>query len=91
MLRTFQMTLVISCLHIPAFRSHAPIVLEKSKFVSFFSYKKAYLTKFDLAVKQVKVNPGSSFEQTMMSRSPHGYIPSFVKIGLLVPEKKVII
>ena len=35
----------------------------------------------------VKVNPGSSFVQTMMGRSPRCYIPSFVEIGPPVPEK----
>ena len=34
--------------------------------------------------------PGSSFEQTMMVWSPGCYIPSYVKIGPLVPEKKVL-
>ena len=29
----------------------------------------------------------SSFEQTMMGRSPQCYIPSFVEIGPSVPEK----
>ena len=36
---------------------------------------------------KLKVTPGSSFEQTMISRSPQCYIPSFVEIGLSVPEK----
>ena len=31
----------------------------------------------------------SSFEQTMMGRSPRCYIPSFVEIGPPVPEKKI--
>ena len=31
----------------------------------------------------------SSFEQTMMGWSPRCYIPSFVEIGLPVPEEKV--
>ena len=35
----------------------------------------------------VKVTQGSSFEQTMIGRSPQCYIPSFVEIGLSVPEK----
>ena len=30
----------------------------------------------------------SSFDQTMMGSSPRCYIPSFVEIGPLVPEKK---
>ena len=32
---------------------------------------------------------GSSFEQTMIDRSPQCYIPSSVAISLLVPEKKI--
>ena len=35
------------------------------------------------------VTPGSSFVQTMMGWSPRCYIPSFVEICLLVPEKKI--
>ena len=68
--------------------SQATIVSEKFTFFTF-SYRKAYVTKFDLAVKKIKVNPRSSFEQTMMGRSPRCYIPSFVEIGPLVPEKKI--
>ena len=40
----------ISSLHLPTFRSQAAMVSEKST-VFNFSYKKAYVTKFDLAVK----------------------------------------
>ena len=54
-----------------------------------FSNRKAQVTKFDLAVKKVKVTPGSSFEQTMLGWSPQCYIPSFVKIGPPVLEKKI--
>ena len=79
--------------HIPSltqlqvyFMSLVAIVFEKSTFFTF-SYRKALVTKFDLAVKSVKVNPGSSFEQTMMGLSPRCYIPSFVEIGPLVLEK----
>ena len=60
--------------------SQAAIVSEKSTFFTF-SYSKAKVTKFDLAVKYVKVTPGSSFIQTMMGRSPRCYIPSFMEIG----------
>ena len=35
------------------------------------------------------VTPGSSFEQTIMGRSPRCYIPSFVEIGRAVPVKKI--
>ena len=60
------------------------------KFTVFtFSHRKAKVTKFDLALKQVKVTQGSSFEQTMMGWSHRCYIPSFVEIGLLVREKKI--
>ena len=40
----------ISCLHLPTFRSQAAIVSEKFT-VFTFSYRKAYVTKFDLVVK----------------------------------------
>ena len=69
-------------------RSLAEIASEKSTVITF-SYRKALVTKFDLAVKQVKVTSGSSFEQTMMGLSPRCYIPSFMEIGLRVPEKKI--
>ena len=78
----------IRCLLLPTFRSLAAIVSEKST-VFTFSYRKAYVTKFDLAVKLVKVTPGSSFEQFMMGWSPRCYILSFVKIGPPVLEKKI--
>ena len=78
----------LRCLVLPTFRSLVAIVSEKST-VFTFSHRKAYVTKFDLAVKQVKVVPGSSFEQTMMGWSPQCYKPSFVKIGPPVLEKKI--
>ena len=40
----------LRCLLLPTFRSLAAIVSEKSA-VFTFSYRKAYVTKFDLAVK----------------------------------------
>ena len=49
-----------SCLHLPTFRPQATIVSEKST-VFTFSHRKAYVNKFDLVVKKVKVTPGSSF------------------------------
>ena len=83
---TLTFIISISCLHLPTFRSQAAIVSEKST-VFTFSHREALATKFDLAVKQVKVTRGSSFEQIMMGWSPQCYIPSFVEIGLLVQEK----
>ena len=79
---------LISCLLVPSFRSQAAILSEKST-VFTFSYRKAYVTKFDLGVNKVKVNPGSSFVQTMMGWSPQCYIPSFVEFGAPVLEKKI--
>ena len=79
---------LIRCLLLLTFWSLATIVPEKST-VFIFSYRKAYFTKFDLAVKYVKVTPGSSFEQTMMGWSPRCYILGFVKIGPPVREKKI--
>ena len=78
----------IRCMLLLTFMSLAVIASEKSTAITF-SYRKAYVTKFDLAVKYVKVTPGSSFEQTMMGRSPQCYIPSFMEFGLPVPEKKI--
>ena len=48
---------------------------------------KALGTKFDLAVKQIKVNLESSVEQTMMGPRPQCYISSHN--GPLVLEKKI--
>ena len=65
-----------------------PLFLDSLQLYNFtISHRKAEVTKFDLAVKQVKVTGGSSFEQTMMGWSPQCYIPSFVEIGPPVPEK----
>ena len=69
---------------LPTFRSLATIVSETSFVFSFYNGN-TQITKFDLAVKYVKVNPGSLFEQTMIGWSHRCYIPSFVEIGL--PEK----
>ena len=68
------------------FRSQAAIV-SKISTVFTFSYRKVEVAKFDLAVKKVMVNPGSSLEQTIMSWSPRFYIPSFVLICPMVLEK----
>ena len=77
-----------SCLHPPTFKSQATIVPEKST-VFTFSFTKAFATKFDLAVKQIKVNPSPSFKQTMIDWSPLSYMPSFVEIGPLALEKNM--
>ena len=66
----------------------AAIVSEKSTVLTF-SYRKAKVTKFDLAVKKVKVFQGPSYEQAMIGRSPQCYIPTSVEIGPPVPEKKI--
>ena len=79
-------TYSISCMHVPSFRSQAAKVSEKS-IVFTFTYRRAYVTQFDIVVKQVKVNPGLSFEQTISNPSPQCYIPSFVEISPLVLEK----
>ena len=53
----------------------------KNLMFSLFFHGKAYVTKIDIAVKYVKVNPRSCFIHTMMSQSP-----SFIDIGPPVPE-----
>ena len=44
------------------------------------------VAKFDLGVKEVKVSPVSSFEETMMGMSHQCYISKFVEIGPLFQE-----
>ena len=73
---------------LPGFRSLAAIVSEISS-VFTFSYRKTFVTKFDLAVKLVEVTRGSSFEQPMMGWCHQCYIPSFMEIGLPVAEKMI--
>ena len=51
------------------------------------SHLNALGSKFDLDVKYVKVNLGSSFEQTCKALHPQCNIPSTKGIGLLVLEK----
>ena len=72
----------IRCLLLPNFMSLAAIVFETPPHCFHFFLSKSTNYK-------IKVNPGSSFEQTMMGRSPRCYIPSFVEIGLPVPEIKI--
>ena len=67
---------LISCLHLPNFRSQAEKVSKNS-----------ILFLFDIVVKWVKINLGSLFEQTMIGWSPQCYIPSFADIGSLFLEK----
>ena len=80
------MTFIYSCTFInsiscpPICRSHAAIASEKTLLS---------LTKFGRMVKKVKVNQGSSFEQTMIGQSPECYITIFIEISPLVPEKKI--
>ena len=91
-----EMTLILNS-HIPSFTQivvsifqlsgHRLQLFLKNPLSLLFSYRKAYVAKFDLAVKSVKVNPGSSFEQSMIGRSLQCYIQSFLEIGPSVPEK----
>ena len=67
----------------------AAIISEKNNTLFTFSNRKTEVTKFDLAVKKIKVTQGSSFQQTMMDWTPQCYIPSFVEIGQPVLEKKI--
>ena len=73
-----------------SFRSQAAIVSENSTFFYLFLLEKLKVPNLTLPKKWVKVSSGSSFEQTMMGRISQCYIPSFVAIGLLVPEKKIL-
>ena len=49
-----------SLIHLDEFFNQLETLDSKKKLMIFtFSYTKAYVTKFDLGVKWVKVNPGS--------------------------------
>ena len=72
----------ISFLHLSTFKSRAAIIHEKKQQYCHFSL---YKSLFDSVIKQVKVNPRSSFVHTMIGRSPKCYIPSFIEIWPLVP------
>ena len=58
---------------------------------SLFAIQKPGLQRIDIDVKYVNVHLGSSFwssfEYSLIGRSPRCYIPNFVEISPLVPEK----
>ena len=64
-------------------------LLSEISIVFTFSHAQAYVSIIDLALKLVQVILGPSLEQTTISWSPRYDIPSFVKIGLPVLEKKI--
>ena len=66
----------------------ASTVIEKWTFQDFSQINTLGI-KFDLAIKQVKVNIDSSFVQIWKGPHPQCYIPSPKAIGLLDPEKKI--
>ena len=66
----------------------ASTVFKKSTFQKNY-HLNALGRKFDLDVKQVKVNLGSSFKQTWYAPHPLCYIPGPKVIGRLVLEKKI--
>ena len=67
----------------------ASTVFKKSNF-SKISHLNALGSQFDLDVKLVKVNLGSSFKQTWKAPLPQCYIPTPKVISLLVLEKKIL-
>ena len=73
------------CLLLPTFRSLAAIISEKFT-VFTFSYRKDYVTKFDLAVNRSRLLQGHHLNNLWWA-GPWCYIPSFMKICLPVLEK----
>ena len=64
----------------------------KKSAVFTFSYRKAYSKLSNLTLPQNRSwssYKGSSFERTVIGKSPRCYIISFLEIGQLVPEKKI--
>ena len=77
---------------VSVYRTNGPLVnfsFQKNKQSVFtFLFRKAWFTKFDIAIKQVKVNPWSYFEQTIIGQIPKCYIPAILEICPLLPVKK---
>ena len=64
----------------PTSRSQAATISKESTIT--FSHVEAKVAKFDIAVKQLKVNIGLSFEQTIVGLFPRCYIPNkYIKLG----------
>ena len=82
-----SLTQLVVCMY--HLSGHRLLYFLKNPLFSYFSYRNAYVTKFDLGVNWVKVNPGSSFVYTMMGWCPRCYIPCFVEIGPPVPKEKI--
>ena len=59
----------------------------KNPSLLLFSHMKAKVAKCDIAIKQLSVNLGLSFEQTIVGLCPRCYTPSFIEIGPLVPGR----
>ena len=83
---SYTLIFSFSLLYQPTSRSQAATISKESIIITF-SHIKAKVAKFDIAVKQLKVNLGLSFEQTIVGLCPQCYIPSFVEIGPLVPGR----
>ena len=60
----------------------------KMHFFNIF-HSKPYGTKFDHAIKQIQVNPGSSFISILKDYLPRCYILSLKAISQVVLEKKI--
>ena len=73
--------------HVKKLHFHVP----KSLHIYLVKMAQWFLRKASLSFfRSRSTNPGSSFNQTMFDSSPRFYyIPSFVEIGLMVPEKKI--
>ena len=77
-----------SLLYQPTPRSEAALISKESIIITF-SHIKAKVAKFDIDVKQLNVNLGLSFEQSIVGLCSRCYMASFVEIhvGLLVPGR----
>ena len=58
--------------------------------VSIFSHKNVVANKFDLVMKWVNVNLGSSFEQARKDAHSKCYISKSNVFGFMVPEKNML-
>ena len=79
---------LFSFLHLTNFDTKLVTKVSEKFIVLPFSVQK-HKRQYDLAVKKLTVNAGSSFEQTWEYSSTQCYIPSVNNIGHCVPKKKI--
>ena len=86
-----DLNLYLTCIHVPILNYLYKNVSSQTKSMNctnfLFIAMQKHWSKVDLAIKQVMVNQGSSFEQILWGPLPQCCIPSLKVISLLILEK----